>query len=77
MRGRLEQEVMIKIKAIDKIKRLKKNLLFKVIRAPSFIPQTFLLKVEVKGRVFRVCCYINRFLKDVKVSIGALKKWIK
>jgi hypothetical protein len=26
--------------------------------------------VEVKGRVVKVCCYINRFLKDVKVSYG-------
>jgi len=52
MRGRLEHEVMIKIKVIDKIKKLKKNPLFLIINTPSFTPQTFLFKVEVKGRVF-------------------------
>jgi hypothetical protein len=68
---------MIKKKAMDKIKRVKKDLLFKIIRAPSLFLRPSSFRVEVKGKVFKVCCYINRFSKDVKVSMGVLKKWLK
>ena len=42
MRGRLEQEVEMKRKPAERIITLRKNLFFRVINAPCFLPVSFL-----------------------------------